>query len=104
MSKHNKFKFQMGKERPKGLLGFVIGILVSVITIALVIFAVKFAGQTGPALAVLALVVNLLAIAGLVISLRRLYKRDGSMALLITALALNGLTVIFYLILYFSGF
>ena len=94
----------MGKERPKGLLGFVIGIFVSVATTALVIFAVRFAGQIGPALAVVALLINLFAIAGLVISLRRLYKRDASMPICITALILNSLTVIFYLVLYFSGF
>ncbi len=104
MSKRNKIKFKIGNDTPKGLFCLITGIFVAVLTLALVIISANKAGETGKWLALVAIFINLCAIAGFIQAFRSLYKRNVKAVYPIVAMVLEGLVVLFYIIIYLSGF
>ncbi len=105
LSKRGKLKFKIGNDySPRGLFCLLVGIFVAVLTLGLVALSAGRAGQTGKWVALIAIFINLLAIAGFINSFRSLYKRNVKYVYPITAMVLEGLVVLFYIIIYLSGF
>lgn len=104
MARRKKFKFQIEHESAQGIWGLVVSILVLLVTAVLIFLSVKNHGVVSKYFALIAILANLLALAGFIIALKALYTKDTHHGIPITALVLNGITVVFYLVIYIIGF
>ncbi len=103
MRKRNKIKFQIGRQSVRAIIGLIFGVLSIILTTALIILSIKSGGEISTGLAIVAVIVNLISIAGFILALLALYIKDVRTTIPIIALILNGITVLVYIIIYIFG-
>ncbi len=99
----NRVKFKGRKQSPRGVAAFIMGCVVIIALVTMIILNGVYYVDGDGAFGVIGILSFVMSVAGFVLALMSIKERDIFLGIPVTAISLNGISVIVYFVLYILG-